>query len=181
MRGGPCALRARSIASGTPSSPTILPTLGSGSSRPSSDRVEGAVPVVGERPAAELDGHALVRRLRAVEGVAGVPAAGGEDARAHVARLDDVLEQPRGADALEDHRRARDTALGRKLVADVEGRALARVHEDVRAERRRELEALRFVVGRDHGLDATGGQGGDRGESDRAGADHDRDLARRDA
>src|SRR5207244_10125913 len=107
--------------------------------------VERAVPVDVMRPAAELNGHALVRRVRARERVTRVPASCRVDARRRFARLDDALHQAGGAHALEDHRRRGDPAVLRHLAPYGVGRTLAWVHTDVRAELPGKLEALGVV------------------------------------
>src|SRR5271163_4640060 len=63
---------------------------------PGSDGVEGAVPVLWVRAAAELDGDALTGRIGDAQRITGVPPTGAIDPSAHVSRLDDLLDQACG-------------------------------------------------------------------------------------
>ena len=131
MRGGPSDRRVSSRASGTSSRPS--PCRCSAAGRAGLRRWRrGSRTSPRVRSAAELDRDSLVRGLGAVDGVARVPTAGREDPCPHLARVDDLLDQSRGADALEDHCGLGDPAFPYLLAEHVEGRLLGRVDEDVR-------------------------------------------------
>ena len=168
IRGGPWALRARSMASGTSSRRTTEPMLGVGSSRPatmaSSVRYQSSPP--GAPPNWIISSFFVAWVTFSVSPVYQPPA--GVDPRAHGARLDDLLQEAGRPDTLEDRRWRGHPALGRSFVPDVVGRPLRRVDRDVRAEAFGQLEAIVVEVGDDDRIDATSGERGDGREADRA-------------
>ena len=112
----------------------IAPTLGKRIQSPGSDRLEGAVPILRVRAAAELDGDTLTGRIGDAQRITGVPAAGAIDPSAHVGGIHDLLDQARGANAFKDNKRTPQPTLGAYMAPHVERRRFGRVDRDVRPE-----------------------------------------------